>query len=159
MKKLLLTILVTLAFMPAVFANGNAEKLTTFEGEAVFTPDAGEQTTLMLQLRDGLRMQVCIEEAELARLQIRDRDQIRIEGVYLGETDGNQEQARIFARVITMNGKTFMLENPVRLSEQEQLQVKAYESEQKSIQTENRNQAGPGGTPSSSQQATSKGKN
>lgn len=157
MKKLLLAIIAVLAFMPAAFANGNAEKLTTFEGEAVFVQEAGEQTTLMLQQRDGLRMQVCIEDAELARLQIRDRDQIRIEGVYLGETDGIKEQSRIFARTVTMNGKAFKLENPVQLSEQERLKLRAYEAEQKSIQTKNRNQTGSGGSPSASRRTTSGG--
>jgi uncharacterized membrane protein YgcG len=80
----------------------------------------------------------------MARLQIRNNEQVRIKGVFLGETKENQVQTRIFARTMTMAGKTTKMQEPVQLTQQERDQVRAYESMQTQERTKNQTATGSG---------------
>lgn len=130
MKKVMLALLVAFLAAQVAFANGRGETLTEIEGSAVFQETEKGIKSLSIQTRDGKLIQVAINEPERNRLKIENSDQIRIKGVFLGETDENQVQARIFARTMTISGKTFELTDPVQLTKQEREQVRAYESNQ-----------------------------
>lgn len=142
MKKLTIAILVLLAVIPMAFANGNGEKQTTINGVAVMTQNADGTKNLAIQTKEGKMIQVEISSGDLDRLQIRDQEQLRVKGVYLGETKETQTQERIFARTMTMAGKSAKLQEPVQLTEQERAQVRAYEDEQKATQAQTRTQTG-----------------
>ena len=142
MKKVIIAVLVVLAVFPMAFANGNGEKQTTINGVAVITVNADGTNNLAIQTKEGKMIQVAISSGDLARLQIRDQEQLRVKGVYLGETKETQTQERVFARTMTMAGKTAKLQEPVQLTEQERAQVRAYEDEQKATQAQTRTQAG-----------------
>lgn len=126
------------------FANGNAERQTTINGVAIMTENADGTKNLAIQTKEGKVIQVEISSGDLERLQIRDQEQLRVKGVYLGETKETQTQERVFARTMTFAGRTAKLEEPVQLTEQERTQVRAYEDEQKETQARTQTQAGNG---------------
>lgn len=150
MKKLAIAICILFVVIPMAFANGNAEKQTTISGVAVITENADGTKNLAIQTKEGKMIQVKISSGDLARLQIRNQEQLRVKGVYLGETKKTQTQERVFARTMTIAGKTEKLEEPVQLTEQERTQVRAYEEEQKAMQTQTQAGNGSGSSTGSS---------
>ena len=95
-----------------------------------------------------------IPPEEVQRLQIREQQQIRVEGVYVGAPTGVQTRERIVARLIVSNGQEQTVENPVRLTAQDRAQIRAYEEEQQKLQvqtqteqaTQTRESQGSGGS-------------
>jgi len=128
------TILMLAAF--AVFANGNAEKLSTIDGTAQFVPGDGEQTMLLIQTARGDNLAVDMSAQELARLQLQNREQIRVRGVVVDDGEGTQNMAtvRVLAREITRNGNTVVLQDPVKLTERDRDRVRLYDSEQNRLE-------------------------
>lgn len=135
MKKIILALLVAAIFIPGAFANGQGETQTSVEGAAVVTQNENGTKSLAIQTRDGNLVQVAISEPDMARLQIRNNEQVQVRGVFLGETNENQVQSRIFARTMTVAGKATKMQEPVQLTKQERDQVRAYESKQTQTQT------------------------
>lgn len=118
--------------IPATFAESKGEKQQTVNGVGVLTQNADGTKALSVQTKDGKLIQVVIASADLDRLQIRDKEQIKVNGVYLKGTKDAPIQEKIFARTLTRSGKAIKLQEPVQLSDQEKAQVKASEDEQES---------------------------
>lgn len=144
MKKIILILLMAAVIIPGAFANGQGETQTSVEGAAIVTENENGIKSLAIQTRDGKRVQVAISESDMARLQIRNNEQIQVRGVFLGETAENQEQSRIFARTMTVAGKATKMQEPVQLTKREREQVRAYESMQTQTQTKSQTETGPG---------------
>lgn len=142
MKKVILVLLVAIVFIPSTFANGQGETQTSINGTAVVTENANGTKSLAIQTRDGDLVQVVIGEADMSRLQIRNNEQIQVSGVFLGRTTENQVQERIFARTMTIDGKTTTMQEPIQLTKQEWEQLRAYESIQTQTQTRSSTRTG-----------------
>ncbi len=136
MKKTLIALLFVAAGA-LLFAGGNSEKLTDLEGVALYETGADGATVLMLQQRDGTRVQLALSEADLTRLQLKDQDRLQVRGVYIGSTEADGTPARLLARTMTRDKIQLKLEDPVQLTEQDRLRIRAYETEQKNLRTRN----------------------
>ncbi len=141
MKNRAIIALLLSALASAAFANGNSEKLTVVEGEVLAPVNASAGNEFLIRTREGRELAVVMSEADRLKLQIQERNQIRIGGVFLGETEGVRSQAKVFARTVSMDGKMVKLENPVQLTEQERLRLRTYEAEQEKIQERSRTAA------------------
>ncbi len=129
MKKMIIAGLMALLAIGAGFALGNRESLTWIEGETEIVSAGDGTLVLMLRLQDGTMVQVKADQGDLAKLQLRNRERIRIRGVYVGTPKGERTQAMIFARVMARNGKNQTLENPVQLQEQDRIRLREYEQD------------------------------
>jgi hypothetical protein len=125
-----------------VFANGNAEKLSTVEGALVVAPDENGQERLMLRTAAGEDVVVDVPDQERQRLQLRQQDRVRVNGIYVGVPAGEQAQARILARRVNANGVDYSVEKPIQLTEGDRERIRACEGERLQTQTQLRDQAG-----------------
>jgi len=146
MKKTILALLFAVAAVSLAFAGGNAEKLTDIEGTVLYAPGADGATQLMLRQKDGSLVQIGIPEAELERLQLKEQDQVKIRGVFIGTTGTDPAPSRILARTMTRDRTKLKLEEPLQLTEQDRLQIRACEEELKltETKTQTRTQSGSG---------------
>lgn len=144
MKKTLIALLLAFAAMSLVFAGGNAEKLTDLDGTVLFVPGEDGKIQLMLQQEDGSLVRIGIGEADLERLQIKEQDRLRIRGVYVGTTGTDVEPAKILARTMTRDQTKLKLEEPLQLTEQDRLQIRSCEEEQKNLEIQNRTRTNEG---------------
>src|SRR5512145_1274387 len=143
MKKMFIALCIAIALLPAAYANGQSESETSIDGDAVLTENEDGTKSLEIQTRDRDRVRVMISDADMARLQIRNNEQIQARGVFLGETTENRVQSRVFARTMTIAGKTTKMTDPVQLTKQERAQLRTYEAEQ--TQTKSQTRTGSGG--------------
>ena len=81
-----------------VFANGNAEKLSTVEGAFGIVPDENGQERLMLRTAAGEDVVVDMPDQERQRLQLREQDRVRVNGIYVGVPAGEQGWNRLPCR-------------------------------------------------------------
>ncbi len=133
MRKAIVTLLMVLA-AAAVFANGNAEKLTEIEGTVVQVESLNTRAQVMLRTAAGEDVVVEMPLQEMLRLQIRAEQQIRVSGVYIGAPAGTQARSRILARRMYANGSESAVANPVRLTTRDREQIRLYEQEQLKLQ-------------------------
>lgn len=138
-KTIMVFLCVTIAAL-AAFANGNAEKITSLEGIVLVAPSEGAQARIMLRTAEGEDVIVDIPAQEMLRLQLREQERLRVDGVFVGAPSGQQVQARIIARVINANGEEYKIEEPVRLTARDRSQIRAYEAEQIRLQTRDQTQ-------------------
>ena len=133
MRKLVLVMLMVVA-AGAAFANGNAEKLTTIEGDVVAIEPAGDLVRVMVQTQDREQVMVELPAGEVVRLRIRVQSQIRVEGVYIGapedRPEGQQVRTRLLARVVNTGEGDVPVEDPVRLTLRDRQQIRTWEREQ-----------------------------
>jgi hypothetical protein len=145
MKRILV---VAALFMTAglLFANGRAEKLDALEGTVNAIEVNGTKALLRLQLRDGSAAEVLVPEAELARLQIRLREQVRLEGVLVEGDEALGLQTRLHLRQATATGSTLKVEDPVplRTQDRERLRLQTADGTATQTQTQTRTQAADG---------------
>ena len=139
MKKAIVTLLMVLA-AAAVFANGNAEKLTEIEGTVVQVESLNTRAQVMLRTAAGEDVVVEMPLQEMLRLQIRAEQQVRVSGVYIGAPAGTQARSRILARKMYANGSESPVANPVRLTTRDREQIRLYEQEQLKLQEQLRTQ-------------------
>lgn len=139
MRKSIIVFLCVTVAVVAAFANGNAEKLTSLEGTVVLVPSEGAQVQLMLRTAEG---DVIVEMPvqEVLRLELREQERIRVDGVLVGAPSGEQVRARILARVVDADGQEYTVEKPLRLTAQDRTQIRAYEAEQAQLRTQTRDQ-------------------
>lgn len=134
MKKcLLLSILLLLFGGIAVFAQGNVEileKITSLEGTIELVQNPGGQPTVYLVQDDGTKIEILLPEGAVTQLQLRNRERIQIEGVYLGSTTQNKTQEKLFARLVVRNQERISINDPIQLSVQERAQLRTYQEEQ-----------------------------
>ena len=133
MKRIFIMVLL-FAAAAAVFANGNAEKLTTLEGTIVTVPAEGGGTRTMLRTAEGLVV-IDMPAREMLALRLEENARIRLSGVFVGAPSGVQAQARILARTVAANGTEYTVEKPVGVTERDREQIRAYEAEQLKLQT------------------------
>jgi hypothetical protein len=141
MRKSIIVFLCVTAAAFSVFANGNAEKLTSLEGTVVLMPSEGAQVQLMLRTAAGADVIVDMPVQEMLRLEIRAQERLRVDGVFVGAPAGEQVKARILAKVVNANGKDYKVEKPVQLTTQDRARIRAYESEQTRLQARDQTQA------------------
>ncbi len=166
MKKILTALVLTALAATLAFANGNAERLTTHEGEALYVENPDGSIGLELALQNGERIKLELSEADKAALQIQERQRLRIKGVFVGETQGVTTRNRLFVRAVTANGTTRTCTEPVQLTERDRLQLKEYEATQTRLREQDRtgsssdsgSQAGPKESQSSGTAAPKAGK-
>ena len=130
MRKLVIAVLLVMAFVGAAFANGNAEKLTTIEGTVVGIEQAGALARVMVQTQTRGQVVVEVPAGEIERLRIRVQSRIRVEGVYIGAPEGQKLQVRVLARVVGADGGNVPVEDPVRLTLRDRQQLRTWEREQ-----------------------------
>jgi hypothetical protein len=142
MRKVLIVALVLAAAAFGAFANGNAEKLTTVEGEVVGVQELAARVQVTLRTAEGEEVEVELPLKEMARLQLRIEQQIRVSGVYIGVPAGEQARvrARIVARVVNAGGQETQVEDPIRLTTRDREQIRLYEREQLQVQTQDGSQ-------------------
>jgi len=141
MRKSIIVFLCVTAAAFSVFANGNAEKLTSLEGTVVVAPSEGAQVQLMLRTAEGADAIVDMPVQEMLRLEIREQERLRVDGVFVGAPAGEQVKARIIAKVVNANGKEYKVEKPVQLTTQDRARIRAYEAEQTRPQARDQTQA------------------
>ena len=137
MRKALIVILMAAAALGA-FANGNAEKLTTLEGTVVGVEELATRAQFTLRTAAGDEVVVELPLKEMARLQLRIEQQLRVSGVYIGVPAGEQARvrARIVARVVNAEGRETTVEDPIRLTTRDREQIRAYEKEELQVQSQ-----------------------
>ncbi len=136
----------------AAFANGNAEKLTTIDGDVVAVEPAGDLVRVMVQTQDREQVMVELPAGEVERLRIRVQTRIRVEGVYIGVPDdqpaGQAVRTRLLARTVNTGEGEVPVEEPVRLTLRDRQQIQAWERDQvqdgEGTQTQTRTQAQTG---------------
>jgi hypothetical protein len=138
-KTIMVFLCVTIAAL-AAFANGNAEKITSLEGIVLVAQSEGAPARIMLRTAEGEDVIVDMPAKELLRLQLREQERLRVDGVFIGAPSAQQGQARILARVINVNGEEFKIEEPVRLTARDRSRIRAYEAEQTRLQTRDQTQ-------------------
>lgn len=141
MKKALFALVLATLAAAVSFANGNTERLSWIEGEAVTIPgEAG----LALRLEDGTLVRIRADSGELKRLAVRERERIKVKGVFIGGTGDPENQERIFARQMNIRGKSVTLENPEQLQERDRIQLREYEAEMLQTRTRDQERDGTG---------------
>jgi len=165
MKRIGLVAMFVALSVGALWANGNAEKLSTVEGLVVQVTPLEANAQVALQLANGETVEVLLPVEELARLQIQERVQIRFQGVLVKGDENAQIQTRLYARTCEINGKQEQVKNAVKLSTQDQerlrLQLKDGSGDQIQTQTQTQTQTRTQtntGTSTASQNQSSKGK-
>ena len=151
MRKLVIVMLMVVA-AGAAFANGNAEKLTTIDGDVVAVEPAGELVRVMVETQDREQVMVELPAGEVERLRIRVQTRIRVEGVYIGvpadQPAGQVVRTRLLARTVNTGEGEVPVEEPVRLTLRDRQQIQAWERDQvqdgEGTQTQTRTQAQTG---------------
>jgi hypothetical protein len=140
MKKAALMFLLLATVVGFGFAQTAEERQTAMEGVLVMVQGSDGQAMIMLRLSNGDLVAIELPKGEAERLKLRERDRLRIEGVFIGSTSQSGLQARILARTMTRAGRVLKVENPIQLTERDRLQIRAYEEEQLMLQTQTRTQ-------------------
>jgi|GEM_PF-1964545 len=165
MKRIAMTVLMISLGIGALWANGNAEKLSTVEGTVLQVTPLQAEARVALQLASGETVEVVLPAEELARLQIREQAQIRFQGVLVQGDTAAQIQTRLYARTCEVNGKQEEVKNAVKLSTQDQerlrQQIKDGTGDMTQTQTQTRTQtqtqtSATSGTATQSQTGTGK---
>ncbi|AEV27888.1 hypothetical protein SpiGrapes_0020 [Sphaerochaeta pleomorpha str. Grapes] len=137
MKKYLLLVVLLLLVSMSVFAQGNVEileKITSLEGTIELIQNPGGQPTVYLVQDDGTKIEILLPVGAVTQLQLRNRERIQIEGVFLGSTTQNRTQEKLFARLIVRNQERISIDDPIQLSVQERTQLRTYQEEQLQLQ-------------------------
>jgi hypothetical protein len=151
MRKLVIVILMVAA-AGAAFANGNAERLTTIDGEVVAIEPAGDLVRVMVQTQEREQVMVELPAGEVERLRIRVQTRIRVEGVYIGvpedQPTGQAVRTRLLARTVNAGEGDVPVEEPVRLTLRDRQQIRDWERDQledgEGTQTQTRTQTQTG---------------
>ena len=120
MKRIAMTVLMVALGIGALWANGNAEKLSTVEGTVLQVTPLQAEARVALQLASGETVEVVLPAEELTRLQIREQAHIRFQGVLVQGDTTAQIQTKLYARTCEVNGKQEQVKNAVKLSTQDQ---------------------------------------
>jgi len=145
-KRVLVVATILLFAALAAFANGNAEKLSTVDGTAQFVPADNGQMMLVMRTARGDNLAVDMSEQELVRLQVQNREQIRVRGVVIDDSEGTQTMAmiRILAREVTRDGNTVVLQEPIKLTDRDRDRIRLYDADQDRDQDRDKDQDGDG---------------
>lgn len=146
MKRILTILAVFAVATGALWANGNAEKVTTMEGTVIVAPESAVQNRVMLQLRDGSQVEVMVPGGELNQLQIRDQEQLQIRGVMINADPAVGQQVRLYAREVVAAGKTLKVEKAIQLTQQDRERLRLQTGEETKTQTQTRTQSGNQGS-------------
>lgn len=146
MKRILTILAVFAVATGALWANGNAEKVTTMEGTVIVAPESAVQNRVMLQLRDGSQVEVMVPGGELNQLQIRDQEQLQIRGVMINADPTVGQQVRLYAREVVAAGKTLKVEKAIQLTQQDRERLRLQTGEETKTQTQTRTQSGNQGS-------------
>ncbi len=146
MKRILTIFAVFAVATGALWANGNAEKVTTMEGTVIVAPESAVQNRVMLQLRDGSQVEVMVPGGELNQLQIRDQEQLQIRGVMINADPTVGQQVRLYAREVVAAGKTLKVEKAIQLTQQDRERLRLQTGEETKNQTQTRTQSGNQGS-------------
>lgn len=145
MKKAI--IIISLLSVALVFSAVAQDKETTSVLSGTVSLVLGEdgQYVVMLTLENGDTVVVDLPAGEAERLKLRDRDRLRVRGVFVGAVPDSGLGARILARTMTRNLRTLTVKEPVQLTERDRLQIRDYESyvegqDGSSLQTRTRTQ-------------------
>lgn len=145
MKRISLVALFVALSVGALWANGNAEKLSAVEGTVLQVTPLQTEARVALQLASGETVEVVLPVEEVARLQVREQARIRFEGVLVEGDSAAQIQTRLYARTCEVNGKQEQVQNAVKLSTQDQerlrQQLKDGSGDQVQNQTQTRTQS------------------
>ncbi len=145
-KKVMMMIAVVALVATAVFANGNAERVSTVEGNVALMSEAGQQTQLMLRTRTGEEFLIDVPTGEMAqlqqRLELQNQMTVRVSGVLVDPPAGQQTQTRLMLRTMAANGNDYQVEEPVRLTQQERTRVRLYQEDGTGTQTRTESQTG-----------------
>lgn len=133
MKKFCILLIIVSVFSFSVYSQGKreiVEETTTIDGtlEIVQNPVEGPQVYLIQ--KDGSRIQIMLSLTEMDQLMLQNREQIKIEGVFLDSNTQTGFQKKLFARAVIRNQERLMIKEPVQLSEQERVQLQAYQEAQ-----------------------------
>jgi len=140
MKRILTILAVFAVAGGALWANGNAEKVTTMEGTVIVAPDSAVQNRVMLQLRDGSEVEVMVPGGDLEQLQIRDQQRIQIRGVMINADPTVGQQVRLYAREVVAEGKTLRVEKAIQLTQQDRERLRLRTAEETKNQTQSGSQ-------------------
>lgn len=146
MKRILTILAVFAVAGGALWANGNAEKVTAMEGTVIVAPDSAVQNRVMLQLRDGSQVEVMVPGGELQQLQIRDQQQLQIRGVMLNADPTVGQQVRLYAREVVAENKVLRVEKAIQLTQQDRERLRLQTAEETKTQTQTRTQSGTQGS-------------
>jgi len=140
MKKIMFALLFAAIGLVASMAQEQEEPLTALEGTVLMVKGSDGQFVAMLKLANGEVVALNLPAAELQRLKLRNRERIRLSGVYIGAVEASKAQARILVRTMERRGQKIDIAEPIRLTEQDRVQIRAYEEEQLRLQTQTRDQ-------------------
>jgi len=140
MKRTIALLVMLAALAIPALAQDSDEKVTALEGTLVMVQGSDGRTSTMLRLADGSLVAIELPQGDLERLQLRERDRLKVSGVFIGSTSESRTQARILARTMVKGGKALAVEDPIRLTERDRLQIRAYEEEQLEIQAQTQTQ-------------------
>jgi uncharacterized membrane protein YgcG len=138
MKRMIAALLMLAALAIPVLAQDSADKITVLEGTLVMVLGSDGQTMVMLRQADKKLVALALPAGEIERLQLRERDKLKVSGVFVGSTAAEKTQERILAQTMIRNRKTLVVEDPIRLTEQDRLQVRAYEEDRLKIKAKDR---------------------
>jgi len=143
MRKLAIALVLIVATAATVFANGNTERLTTIEGTVVLVAEENGRAQVTLRTEAGEEIVVEMPAGEIVRLRLRTETRIRVEGLYIGVPAEQREQlrARILARAVNTDGTNVKVNEPLKLTEQDRLQIHDYERDQVHDQDQDQDQA------------------
>lgn len=120
MKRIVIVTVLAALSVGALWANGNAEKLSSVEGIVLQVTPLQAKAQIALQLASGETVEVLLPAEAVARLQIQERSRIRFEGVLVQGDPAAQIQTRLYARTCEIEGKQEQIKNAVRLTTQDQ---------------------------------------
>lgn len=140
MKRISLIAVLVALIVGALWANGNAEKLSTVEGTVLQITPLQAEARVALQLANGETVEVVLPAAEVKRFQIRERAQIRFQGVLVQGDNAAQIQTRLYARTCEVNGKQEQVKNAVQLTTQDQERLRLQLKDGTGDQTQTRTQ-------------------
>lgn len=140
MKKMMFALLLAAFCLAPSLAQDQEESLTVLEGTVMLVKGSDGQVVAMLKLADGKVVALNLPAAELQRLKLRNRERIKLSGVFIGPVEASKTQARILVRTMERRGQKIEIVDPLRLTEQDRLQIRAYEEEQLKLQTRTQDQ-------------------
>jgi len=140
MKKIMFALLLSALCLAASVAQEQEETITVLEGTIMMVKGSDGQLVAMLKLANGEMVALNLPAAELQRLKLRNRERIKLGGIYIGPVEASKTQARILVRTMERRGQKIEIVDPLRLTEQDRVQLRAYEEEQLRLQTQTRTQ-------------------
>lgn len=140
MKKIAIMLALAAALVLPALAQEEAERLSLLEGSLVMVKGGDGQTATMLRLASGELVGVELPAGTAERLKLREGERLQVRGVYIGAVAEARIQARIFARSMTRAGRTTSVEDAVRLTERDRLQLRTWEAEELQLRTQAQDQ-------------------